>query len=95
MALLRKDGGWAGCGAVLLSCDPLIVVTAAHCVVIHELTQITWPAQILKVAFGAHVLELMGSDKLGEHEVRMDVEEIIVHPSFARLAYLKSVETHI
>ena len=32
VAMLRKTDGWHGCGAALLSCDPLIVVTAAHCV---------------------------------------------------------------
>ena len=32
VALLRKNNGWHGCGAALLSCDPVIVVTAAHCV---------------------------------------------------------------
>ena len=32
VAMLRKNDGWHGCGAALLSCDPLIVVTAAHCV---------------------------------------------------------------
>ena len=32
VAILRKNNGWNGCGAALLSCDPVIVVTAAHCV---------------------------------------------------------------
>ena len=33
VALVDQAGDWLGCGAVLLSCDPVIVVTAAHCVV--------------------------------------------------------------
>ena len=32
-ALLKKDNSFFGCGAVLLSCDPLIIATAAHCFV--------------------------------------------------------------
>ena len=27
----EKDTNWDGCGALLPSCDPLIVITAAHC----------------------------------------------------------------
>ena len=30
-ALLRPDHSFYGCSAVLLSCDPVILVTAAHC----------------------------------------------------------------
>ena len=30
-ALLRPDYSFYGCSAVLLSCDPVILVTAAHC----------------------------------------------------------------
>ena len=32
-ALLNSDGSFFGCSAVLLSCDPVILVTAAHCFV--------------------------------------------------------------
>ena len=32
VALLRSDGTWDGCGALLLHCRPAIIVTAAHCV---------------------------------------------------------------
>ena len=32
VAILKSDNSWDGCGALLLSCDPLIVITAAHCV---------------------------------------------------------------
>lgn len=33
VGLLRSDLTWDGCGGLLLSCDPVVVVTAAHCVV--------------------------------------------------------------
>ena len=32
VAILKEDGSWDGCGGVLLLCDPVIIVTAAHCV---------------------------------------------------------------
>ena len=31
-ALLKHDNRWRGCGATLLNCKPVIIVTAAHCV---------------------------------------------------------------
>ena len=30
-ALLKPDLSFYGCSAVLLSCDPVVIVTAAHC----------------------------------------------------------------
>ena len=34
VSMMKKStgGGFLGCGAILLSCDPLVVITAAHCV---------------------------------------------------------------
>ena len=33
VAILKEDfTTWDGCGGLLLSCDPVIIVTAAHCV---------------------------------------------------------------
>ena len=29
--LRRSSGNWYGCGATIISCDPLIVISAAHC----------------------------------------------------------------
>ena len=31
VAILHANNTWRGCGAILLSCDPVIVVSAAHC----------------------------------------------------------------
>merc|ERR1719420_1022918 len=50
-ALLNSDGSFFGCSAVLLSCDPVILVTAAHCFV-----QNPEPSDIT-VACGAHRIE--------------------------------------
>ena len=30
-AILNGDNTWYGCGATLISCDPVIIVSAAHC----------------------------------------------------------------
>jgi len=27
-----RDNSWYGCGASILSCDPVLIITAAHCV---------------------------------------------------------------
>ena len=32
VSMLRSYEGWHGCSAALLSCDPAIILTAAHCV---------------------------------------------------------------
>ena len=32
VAILKSDGRWDGCGGLLLSCHPPIIITAAHCV---------------------------------------------------------------
>ena len=31
VGVMWQDETWLGCGAILLSCDPVIVVSAAHC----------------------------------------------------------------
>ena len=32
VSMMKRDGSFYGCGAVLLSCQPVTVLTAAHCV---------------------------------------------------------------
>ena len=77
VSLLKTDGSWSGCGAILLSCDPLIVITAAHCVDRRK-------AEDFMLGFGDHVLYSIPSP-VDTHEVRLGVEEIIVHPDFRLL----------
>ena len=89
VAVLKADNSWDGCGALLLSCDPLIVITAAHCVikygkiVFSELAVCTFlfcsrvPSEI-KLTFGATKIGKF----LDKFEVRMNVSEIVVHPEF-------------
>merc|ERR1719228_683961 len=64
VAILRTNNTWAGCGAILLSCDPVIVVSAAHCL------QNVEPSDI-KLAFGAHRMGVKVAPPLDQNEVRL------------------------
>jgi len=75
VSLLKSDNSWAGCGAVLVACDPLIVLTGAHCVVGSQ-------AQDLRLGFGSNSVTASSEPPMDTHEVRLPVEEIIVHPEF-------------
>lgn len=78
-ALLKKDNSFFGCGAVLLSCDPLIIATAAHCFVEEA------NPENIKVACGVHRIDRPGESPIDEHEIRLQVKEIIRHPDFSWL----------
>jgi len=78
-ALLKKDESFFGCGAVLLSCDPLIIATAAHCFV-----EEANPENIM-VACGVERIDRPGKSPIDKHEVRLQVKEVIRHPDFSWL----------
>jgi len=80
VGILTAENTWQGCSAVLLSCDPVIVVSAAHCL------NNTTPSDI-KLAFGAHRMQLDAALPLDTNEVRLDVEEIIIHPLYRMLTF--------
>ena len=40
VAIMFANDSWRGCGAILLSCDPVVVVSAAHCVTRLESIQV-------------------------------------------------------
>jgi len=74
-ALLKSDNSWAGCGAVLLSCEPTIVLSAAHC----------FPrasAQGMKVSCGNHEMNFNEDRKLGDFEKVLEIEELILHENY-------------
>merc|ERR1711874_193137 len=73
-AILTSDGSWLGCGAVLLHCDPTIVVSAAHC--------FQGLQAGLQVSCGGHRVKLGVNLPLGQYEERLPVSEIILHPSY-------------
>jgi len=76
-ALLNSDGSFFGCSAVLLSCDPVILVTAAHCFV-----QNPEPSDIT-VACGAHRITRPEPSPEDRNEIRVNVSEIIIHEDFS------------
>ena len=41
-------------------------------------------AKDIRLGFGAHILAGGYPSPLDKHEVRMDVEEIIIHPGYSR-----------
>merc|ERR1711881_24017 len=76
-AILKRDGSWLGCGAVLLHCNPTIIVTAAHC----------FQGQVgqhsgIQVSCGGHRVKFGQNLPPGQFEERMPVQEIILHPHY-------------
>jgi len=81
VAIMTENDTWRGCGAILISCDPVVVVSAAHCLTggLQAL-----PSEI-KLSFGAHNMGFGVTSPLDTHEVRLEVEDIIIHPSFQQI----------
>ena len=73
-SLLKSDNTWLGCGAVLLHCNPTIVLTAAHC--------FQGSRTGLRVSCGGHKVRYGTALPLGQHEQRLGVKEIILHPDY-------------
>merc|ERR1711881_240036 len=73
-AILKRDGSWLGCGAVLLHCNPTIIVTAAHC---FQGSRVG-----LRVSCGGHRVRFGQNLPLGQFEERLPVKEIIIHPDY-------------
>jgi len=74
-SILSNTGEWTGCGAVLLSCEPSIIVTAAHC----------FPGGVidygLQVACGTNIRHFDYTEPT-EYEQRRAVERVIIHPDY-------------
>ena len=102
VSMLRHYEGWHGCSAALLSCDPPIVVTAAHCVesvISQKIFPIVWknifsrktkPSD-LKLGFGSHTLDIYRPSPLAAGEQRLEVGEIVRHPRYS--AYVARWDT--
>jgi len=76
VSMLRAHEGWHGCSATLLSCDPPVIITAAHCV------EKTRPSD-LKLGFGSYQLSAGRPSPMAVNEQRLTVGEIITHPEYA------------
>ena len=73
-AILKSDDSWLGCGAVLIHCNPTIVLTAAHC--------FGGSRTGLKVSCGGHKVRYGETLALGQYEERLGVKEISLHPDY-------------
>jgi len=81
-ALLKKDGSYHGCSAVLLSCEPeIIIATAAHCFVREA------RPEHIQVACGAAQVASEEDSPMEPDEVRLQVTEVIRHEDFQWLTY--------
>ena len=76
LTVSRSDNRWRGCGATLLGCNPVIIVTAAHCV-----SGLSSPRQ-LRVSCGARRMSLRRPSPLDEGEVRLGVRKVVSHPHY-------------
>ena len=82
-ALLSKSGKFYGCSATLLSCDPVILVTAAHCFPKLNILGITVNLRKPEtVACGKYKISDKGPAPVDENEQRLEISEAIIHPSY-------------
>jgi len=73
-SLLQGNDRWLGCGAVLISCSPTIVLSAAHC--------FRGSINNLMVSCGSNKRSLTGNGRLTENEQRRSVGSVVVHPDY-------------
>jgi len=77
-SILFSDNSFYGCAATLLSCDPVVIVSAAHCF----FGMSDFSISTLKVACGDHIVGLGESGPLDTNEVRLDISKVILHPDY-------------
>merc|ERR1711990_913082 len=73
-SLLQGNDRWLGCGAVLISCSPTIVLSAAHC--------FRGSISNLMVSCGSNKRSLTGNGRLTQYEQRRRVRSVVVHPRY-------------
>jgi len=71
-SIFKSDGSWYGCGATIINCDPVIIVSAAHCF----LNGNDVPRG-KKIGCGIHNLY-----EYGANEESLSITEIIKHPYY-------------
>ena len=83
-ALLNSQGKFYGCSATLLSCDPVVAVTAAHCIP-------KWKLPLITINFRTPATLACGRNKmdpkrdpssLENNEQRLTITKVITHPNF-------------
>ncbi|XP_023333602.1 trypsin-1 [Eurytemora carolleeae] len=75
-SILNRDNSWYGCGASILSCDPVLIITAAHCVYNRFADENNINGEI-KVSCGDHF-----TTGLDTNEKRASVTKITIHESY-------------
>jgi len=79
-AIMNSDDSFYTCGATILSCNPTIIVSAAHC-----FEGSAGQPGGKKVSCGGHRMNAYGSSAMDSAEQRLDITEIINHPDYSSL----------
>jgi len=79
-AIMNSDNSFYTCGATLLSCNPTIIVSAAHC-----FEGAAGQPGGKKVSCGAHRMNANGPSTLDSNEQRLPITQIINHPDYSSL----------
>jgi len=77
-AILNSDDSYYTCGATLLSCNPTIIVSAAHC-----FEGSNGQPRGKKVSCGAHRMNANGASPMDPNEQRLTITQIINHPQYS------------
>jgi len=81
-AILNSDNSYYTCGATLLSCNPTIIVSAAHC-----FEGANGQPGGKKVSCGAHRMNANGASPLDTNEQRLTITQIINHPQYSSFIF--------
>ena len=83
-ALLNSEGRYYGCSATLVSCDPVIAITAAHCIPKINLPLITIKLRTPKfLACGRNKIKSEEDPgKFEPNEQRLKITNVVTHPDY-------------
>jgi len=81
-AILNSDNSYYTCGATLISCNPTIIVSAAHC-----FEGSNGQPGGKKVSCGAHRMNANGASPLDTNEQRLTITQIINHPQYSSFIF--------
>jgi len=79
-SILNKDLTFYGCSSTLVSCDPVILVSAAHC--FERVPGYDISSEGLLVSCGDHVVSKEGASPEDKYEYRLPIDRVIIHPAF-------------
>jgi secreted trypsin-like serine protease len=91
-ALLSRSDKFYGCSATLLSCDPVIIVTAAHCFPKMKVLGLTISLRKPEtVACGKFKISDSGAAPMDENEQRLEISEAIIHPNYDGNSFVNDI----